>query len=252
MHNALISTPMSPETELSQRPTTRRRVLVVEDDHDIAELIALALQADGYDVSVCHDGGQAMDQVEQFRPDLVLLDVQLPGRDGFDLCQQIRRGQHGQQIGIVMLSARSDDVDIVVGLRLGADDYVAKPFATSVLVARVGAVLRTRTGMTSAAQPNEETPTIIHGLSIYTAQRRVTFEGQELRLSRTCFDLLVLLASRHGWVFSRDKILERLHSDDEIVTERSVDVLVYKLRRQLQDASELIETVHSVGYRLRP
>jgi len=221
-------------------------ILLVEDDPSVREAVAMALEGDGHRVTTAATGDEAVERWRQRRPDLVLLDVMLPGRDGFDVCRAIRAHD---QVPIIMLTARSDPIDVVVGLESGADDYVTKPFETRVLLARIKAVLRRQ-----ERSPGE--PVLRFGdLAIDPAGMTVTQGGVDLRLTPTELRLLLELARRPGQVFTRVLLLERVWDYSYLGDSRLVDVCVQRLRAKVEaDPSHptLIQTVRGVGYKLVP
>lgn len=220
-------------------------VLVVEDEPDIRELLAGALRREGYLVRAAASGDEALAEVRHAAPDLVLLDLLLPGLDGGEVCRRLKSSPSTRPIPVIMLTARGSESDVVNGLELGADDYVTKPFSARVLMARIRTVLR-RSG---AAAPGEVLTA--GAISIDIGRRQVTCGGARRELTATEFALLVLLARRPGWVFSRDQIINAIRGDDYPVTERSVDVQVMGLRKNLGRCGALVETVRGAGYRLR-
>ncbi len=224
-----------------------KTILVVEDEKDIAELLGYNLKRDGFQVRLADTGEKALAQALKNPPDLVLLDLMLPGIDGREVCRRLRANEATAMIPIVILTARSEESDVVAGLELGADDYITKPFSPRVLMARVRSVLRRRTA------PVEESPDHIRlqELEIDLARHQVHCGGQPVELSATEFDLLVLLARRPGWVFSRSQIIAGVRGEDYPVTERAVDVQVLGLRRKLGPCGQAIQTVRGVGYRFR-
>jgi len=213
------------------------RILVVEDDPGISEVLEFSLKAEGHHVVVVSRGLDAVDQASG--ADCILLDVGLPDIDGFEVCRRIRM-QSGAPV--IFLTARSEEIDRIVGLEIGGDDYVAKPFSTRELLARVRAVTR-------RGKPISE-PAIADGLSINSAGREVLFRGKKIELSKLEFDLLALLSGGPGRVFTREQILDRAWPDGGCVIDRTVDAHVKSLRRKLGDP-EAIETVRGVGYRFR-
>ena len=221
-------------------------ILLVEDDPSVREAVAMALEGDGHRVTTAATGDEAVERWRQRRPDLVLLDVMLPGRDGFDVCRAIRAHD---QVPIIMLTARSDPIDVVVGLESGADDYVTKPFETRVLLARIKAVLRRQ-----ERSPGE--PVLRFGdLAIDPAGMTVTQGGVDLRLTPTELRLLLELARRPGQVFTRALLLERVWDYSYLGDSRLVDVCIQRLRAKVEaDPSHptLIQTVRGVGYKLVP
>jgi len=219
------------------------RILVVDDDVALAEMIGIVLQNEGFDVVFCTDGSQALAQFQESHPDLVLLDVMLPGMDGFDVCRAIRRISDAP---IVMLTARSDTSDVVTGLEAGADDYVPKPFKPKELVARVRARLRGR----EEAQVDEGLT--LQDLSIDVAGHVVKRDGHVIALTPLEFDLLVTLARTPWKVFSREELLEQVWGYRHAADTRLVNVHVQRLRSKIErdpERPELVVTVRGVGYR---
>jgi len=225
----------------------KKRILVVEDEAPIQELLQFNLERKGYRVEVAGSGEEALDAVGAFLPDLILLDIMLPGTDGLEVCKRIKADPKTRRVPVIMLTALGEEADIVAGLELGAADYVTKPFSPRVLLARVKAVLR-RTGPGPA--PAMETLQI-HNLAIDTRRYKVAVDGQEIPLTSTEFKVLHLLARQPGRVFTRYQIVDGVHGDDYPVTDRSVDVQIVGLRKKLGDAGAFIETVRGIGYRFR-
>lgn len=226
----------------------KEHILIVEDEEDILELIKYNLAKEGYRVTSAATGEEAIKLAESAPPDLILLDLMLPGADGFEVCRRLGNNPKTQQIPIVMLTAKGEEADIVTGLELGADDYITKPFSPKVLIARIRAVLR-RVKMEPA---DAETPLKIHEIVIHPGRHEVLINNKQADLTSTEFRLLFLLASRPGWVFTRYQIVDALHGEDYPVTDRSVDVQVVGLRKKLGvKAAKYIETVRGVGYRFR-
>jgi len=222
------------------------RILLVEDDPSIREVTAIGLRSAGFDVETANDGAAGLDRWRQSQPDLVLLDVMLPRLDGLEVCREIRRES---TIPIVMLTARGDTIDVVVGLEAGADDYVTKPFEMPELVARIRAALRRRRSSADAGSP---TSLELGTLAIDTAGRTVHREGSEIALTRTEFDLLLELAQRPGQVFTRDQLLDKVWGYDFLGDSRLVDVAIGRVRAKVErDPAnpELILTVRGSGYK---
>ncbi|MBI1388337.1 MAG: response regulator [bacterium] len=224
----------------------RKRILVVDDEEDILELVEYNLAKNGYDVTCVTSGEEALECARRNGPDLILLDLMLPGVDGLEVCRRLRNDGDPLDVPIVMLTARGEEADIVAGLELGADDYVTKPFSTRVLVARVNAVLR---------RQDEDAPTgdsiRIHEILIHPGRHEATVNNQRLDLTYTEFCILKFLAQRPGWVYTRDQIIDAVRGSDYPVTERSVDVQIVGLRKKMGDCGRYIETVRGVGYRLK-
>jgi len=239
--------------------------LIVEDDAHIRDLIVLHLGLEGLETAAVGDGREALDRLGAKAYDLVVLDLMLPGVDGIAICRAIRRGGPNQDVPVLMLTARREESDKVLGLESGADDYLAKPFGMRELVARVRALLRrprasqiaaAASAMGSAAAtpdvPNSERPVHVHGIEIDPARRRVRVRGTEVELTAQEFRLLYLLASHPGIVFSREALLSRVWPDHTFVTLRSVDTLVKRLRRRIEvtpGEPGLILTIWGSGYK---
>ncbi|MBN2054168.1 response regulator [bacterium] len=225
----------------------RERILVVDDEADIRELLLYNLEKEGYQVACVATGEEALTAIREQSPQLVVLDLMLPGIPGLDVCRQIKGDAATRHIAIVMLSAKGEDADIVSGLELGADDYVTKPFSPRVLTARIRNVLRR-----GKANENDAGEIIqADEITICPAKREVMVGWQRVELTATEFDILHLLARKAGWVFSREQIINAVKGDDYPVTERSIDVQIVGLRRKLGDAGNYIETVRGVGYRFK-
>jgi len=226
---------------------SRGVICIVEDEEDILEILEIRLKQEGYTVLTAKTGEAGVRMILEHRPDLVLLDLMLPGMDGFDVCREIRANKNTRDIPIVMLTARGEEADIVSGLELGADDYVTKPFSLHVMMSRVKAVLRR-----SKRVPVDPEGILIHG-KIEIDQRRhlVKVDGKPLDLTATEYALLSFLCKRPGWVFTRQQIVDNVKGENYPVTDRSVDVQVVGLRKKLGDEGEVIETVRGVGYRAR-
>lgn len=221
-------------------------VLVVEDDADIREVQEYNLQREGYDVLTAGDGDEALETVRERRPDLVLLDLMLPGMDGVEVCREMRASESTESIPVIMVTAKDTESDVVLGLGVGADDYLTKPFSPRELLARVKAVLR-RTRRT----PDGDEGRFRRGpLVIDTDRHRVLVEDDPIELTATEFRLLHQLAAQPGRVFSREQLI-RNAMEEAVVSERNVDVHVRSIRKKLGDHRDLIETVRGVGYRFK-
>jgi two-component system phosphate regulon response regulator PhoB len=223
------------------------RILVVDDEREILELVAYNLQRDGYQVQCVATGEAALKTAKSEPPDLVVLDLMLPGLDGLEVCRLLKSDPQMAQAAIVMLTAKGEEADVVAGLELGADDYITKPFSPRVLLARVKAVLRRQ----AATMPDEDVPVIVGRLAVHPAKHEVLADDRRVELTATEFRLLHTMARRPGWVFTRYQLVDASRGPDAMVTDRSVDVHIVSLRRKLGDAGDCIETVRGVGYRLR-
>lgn len=231
----------------------KRSVLVVEDEEDIRELVSYTLLKEGYQVTSVASGEEALAIAAAQPPDLVLLDLMLPGIDGLTVCQRLRSAPATAAVAIVMLTAKGEEPDIVTGLNVGANDYITKPFSRNVLTARVRAVLRNLApkGESGERASDSEAVIKVRNLVIHPGRHVVLVDGRAVDLSATEFRVLLVLARRPGWVFTREQILDAVHGDNYAITSRAVDVQILGLRRRLGAAGEAIETVRGVGYRLR-
>ena len=222
------------------------RVLVIEDEADIRELMRYNLERDGYKVFECASAEDAHLFFEKHSVDIILLDLMLPGSDGFAFCRKIRGLEKTAQTPVIMVTARNEDADIVAGLEVGADDYITKPFSARILLARVKAVLRR-----CAVEPVDSKSVITLGaVEIDRKHHSVKVDGENLILTLSEFKILELFVRRPGVVFSRYQIVDAVHGEDYPVTDRSVDVQIVGLRRKLGQYSSMIETVRGVGYRM--
>jgi two-component system alkaline phosphatase synthesis response regulator PhoP len=225
----------------------RTHILIVDDEPDILELIRYNLAQNGYGVTGVLSGEEAMVQIRAQLPDLVILDLMLPGVDGLEVCRAMKHDSRTAAIPILMLSARSEEADVVAGLELGADDYLTKPFSPRVLLARVRAVLRRQ----QVVATDENTELIRGDLSIRPGRHEVLVTGRPVQLTLTEFRILHLLAQRPGWVFTRSQIIDATQGDEASVTARSVDVHIVSLRRKLGPSGDVIETIRGIGYRFK-
>ncbi len=228
------------------------RVLVVEDDPNIRDLVLLHLGLEGFTAESAADGNEALRLAKAEPFDLIVLDVMLPGLDGVTVCRAIRRDSINGDVPVLMLTARRDESDKVLGLESGADDYLTKPFGIREFVARVRALLRRRMSRPSSAALGHATPVVAGSLTIDPARRHARLDDREIELTAHEFELLYLLASNKGIVFSRDALMQRVWGDDTHITERSVDTLVKRVRRKVEaDAADprFILTVWGTGYK---
>jgi two-component system phosphate regulon response regulator PhoB len=227
---------------------TKERILVVDDEEDILELVRHNLTREGFDIRCADTGEKALKELKTDPVDLIVLDLMLPGIDGFDVAKQIKSDPRIQHIPIVMLTAKGSETDVVTGLELGAEDYITKPFSPRILLARIRTVLRRN----ASDEPEDVGQRIERGeLSIDIRKHELLVEGRKIDLTYTEFEVLTLLASRPGWAFSRSQIVDKVRGYNYSVTDRSVDVQIVGLRRKLGSCGQYIETVRGVGYRFK-
>jgi len=224
----------------------KENILIVDDEEDVLELVRYNLDKNGYNTEIATTGEEALAKARAKLPDLVILDLMLPGIDGLGVCKKLKSDTKTQNIPIIMLTAKGEEIDIVTGLELGADDYVTKPFSPKVLVARVRKILHR-----AIARDLEKAPVKIYELTIDPARREVLIKNKPVELTFTEFNILYALAKRPGLVFTRYQIVDALHGDDYLVTDRAVDVQIVGLRKKLGPCSKYIETVRGVGYRFK-
>jgi DNA-binding response OmpR family regulator len=222
------------------------RILLVDDERNIVDLARMYLEKEGFRVESAPDGAQALDKIARNPPALMILDLMLPEVDGWEVCRRVRASQNQADLPILMLTARDDDVDKIVGLELGADDYLTKPFNPRELVARVKAVLR----RTQPKTPSPDKPLQLGNLVIDPARREVSVAGQPVELRAKEFDLLLALVQHKGLALSREQLLEMVWGFDFLGQTRTVDVHIAHLRQKLQASDVEIETVWAVGYKL--
>lgn len=225
----------------------KEKILIVEDEEDIRELVKYNLEREGFgDIRAVETGEEGIAAVKNFTPDLILLDLMLPGIDGLTVCRKLKSNEKTEHVPVIMLTAKSEEADVVVGLEMGADDYITKPFSNKVLLARVRSVLRRAQG-----QEKVDTGDVIRrgNLVITPGKRETLLDGQQLELTFSEFEILLLLARRPGWVFTRNQIVNEVKGSDYPVTERAIDVQIVGLRKKLGSAGKKIETIRGVGYR---
>jgi two-component system alkaline phosphatase synthesis response regulator PhoP len=225
----------------------RESILVIEDDEDILELISYNLAREGYQVATAASGEDGLRMVHSKPPNLILLDLMLPGIDGLEICKLLKADSKTKQVPIIIVTAKGEDSDIVTGLELGAEDYITKPFSPKVLIARSRAVLRRK----ALPAPDETAVVTLHDMVIDPGKRQVTLKNKPVELTYTEFGILHLLAGHPGWVFTRYQIVGEVRGDDVMVTDRTVDVQIVGLRKKLGSHGKYIETVRGVGYRMK-
>jgi len=226
----------------------KETILIVDDEEDIIELIKYNLKNEGYSILTALTGEQAIKIAKQSQPDLMVLDLMLPGIDGLEVTKYLKNNEQTRDIPIVMLTAKGEESDIVTGLELGANDYISKPFSPKVLVARIRAIFRRRkkNTMGTPGSIKQEGDMIID-----RARHVVTIQGNKVDLTLSEFELLCFLADKKGWVFTRGQIVDALRGENYAVTERSIDVIIVGLRKKLKIYASIIETVRGVGYRFK-
>jgi two-component system alkaline phosphatase synthesis response regulator PhoP len=225
----------------------RETILIIEDEPDLAELVAFNLRKEGFEVVVARTGEDGLKLAVSKNPSVVLLDLMLPGLSGLDVCRMLRSDEKTHHLPIIMMTARSEEIDVVTGLEIGADDYITKPFSQRILAARVRATLRRRRNQDTADAETVE----VDKLKIDLIRHQVSLSGEQVDLTPTEFELLLTLAHRPGWVFTRSQLIDSLRDGQQVITDRAIDVQVANLRKKLGDGGEMIETVRGVGYRLR-
>jgi len=223
----------------------KAKLLIVEDEEDIRELVELNLTQEGYEVLSCETGEQALEIAGSKLPDLIILDLMLPIIDGFEVCRIIKNNDITAHIPIIILSAKSQETDKIIGLELGADDYVTKPFSPRELIARIRAILRREKGQQLSNRIKRG------NIVIDSTKHKVTVRREEISLTFTEFKLLEFMARRPGVVFSRADILDAVSGEDAIVYDRTVDAHIKSLRHKLGSAKDYIETVRGAGYRFK-
>jgi len=221
-------------------------VAVVDDEEDIVELVSVNLEKSGFKAEGFFNAKDLLNFIKKRTPDLIILDLMLPDADGFEICKNLRSQEKFADIPVIMLTAKGEEVDRVLGLEIGADDYVTKPFSTRELIARVKAVLR------RGEKEKEPQKSIKIGeeIEILPQEYKVKVSGKEIELTSTEFKILLMLAKRKGWVFSRDQILDNLYEGDRIVFDRTVDVHITHLREKLGKFGECIKSIRGIGYKI--
>src|SRR5262245_61279187 len=224
----------------------RPRILIIEDERGLTDVLTYNLQREGYDTIVAHDGQEGLRKAQMQLPDLIILDLMLPTMDGLEVCRELRAGERTRSVPILMLTAKAEETDQVVGFTMGADDYVTKPFSVKVLMQRVKALQRRAD---AGGEPGE---VIEHlGVRIDRVRHRASVNGHDLDLTPTEFRLLECLLRQPGRAFTRPQLMDVAIGEGAIVLERTIDVHIKTLRKKLGPATEYIETVRGVGYRFR-
>jgi two-component system phosphate regulon response regulator PhoB len=226
---------------------SKKRILIVEDERDMADLVAARLRREGYLVDLAHDGQEGLEKIRANPPDLAIIDIMMPRLSGTELVTEMRQDPRTAAVPIIMMTAKSEESDIVVGLHLGADDYVTKPFSLSVLVARVAAVLR----RTVVSRKAGKGPLTIGPITLDADCHVVQVDGEAVTLTLTEFRLLMALMAARGRVLARNQLIDQAMGIHAIVTDRTIDVHLTALRRKLGKARSYLETVRGIGYRMR-
>lgn len=233
---------------IAQNPRMKQAtILIIEDDADIVELLQYNLSKEGYRCRVARDGDAGLIEARRYRPDLILLDLMLPGTDGLELCRRIKRDEELSSTPIVMVTAKSEESDVVTGLEMGADDYLSKPFSPRELLARVRAVLRRG----QSAKDFAESRLDFGGVVLDRPRHEVTVDGAVIEFTRAEFRLLWALGTSPGRVFARDELVEYITGGEAHISDRNVDVHVSAIRKKLEPYSDLVKTVRGVGYKIR-
>ena len=222
------------------------KIVVAEDESDIRDLIHFNLFKENFDVKLATNGLEAIKLIKAEVPDIALLDIMMPEKDGLSVTKDIKTDSNLSSIGIILLTAKGTEEDVVRGLELGADDYITKPFRPKILIARINALLRRKND--KIKKPTESI--IFHQIEIFPIKRKVLAQNVELDLTYTEFQLLQLLGKNPGWVYTRSQIVDEIRGENHAITDRSVDVQVVGLRKKLGELGNIIETVRGVGYRL--
>ena len=225
-----------------------KTIVIVEDEPDILEILTYNLKREGFNVLSADNGPQGLALIKQHLPDIALLDLMLPGMDGLEICQQVRSDTSCAHIPIIMVTAKCEESDIVIGLGLGADDYISKPFSPKELIARIKALLR-RGHQLAATTPATDQIITVAGLSIDPVKHKVTVDGKKIKLTATEFRLLNYLAEHPGRVFSREQLMDNAYSNDVVIVDRNIDVHVRAIRKKIGVQNNFIETVRGFGYR---
>lgn len=224
----------------------KEKILIVDDEEDVLKLVCYNLQKEGYHTETAASGEEVLKKARAVLPDLIILDLMLPGIDGLQVCKNLKADAKTQHIPVIMLTAKGEETDIVTGLELGAEDYVTKPFSPKVLIARVRRILQR-----TLAADLKKAPLKIHELVIDPGRREVRVKNKPVELTFTEFNTLYALAKRPGMVFTRYQIIDAVRGEDYLVTDRAVDVQMVSLRKKLGPCGHYIETVRGVGYRFR-
>tara|TARA_Y100000814_G_scaffold289860_1_gene263447 strand:+ start:88 stop:774 length:687 start_codon:yes stop_codon:yes gene_type:complete len=221
----------------------KKHILIVDDEQDIRNLLKFNLDNENYKTILIEDGETAISEARKNNPDLIILDLMLPGIQGLDVCRILKNSDDTSNIPILMLTAKGEEVDIVKGLELGADDYVVKPFSVKVLLARVNNILKRK------PKPEKDNVLEFDNLIIHKGKHEVNVEGEKVDLTFSEFKILFVLASHPNWVYTRNQLIDEIRGEDYPVTDRSIDFQIVGLRKKLKKASKYVQTVRGIGYR---
>jgi len=226
---------------------SKNTILIVEDEEDIRTLLTYNLGKEGFSVTAVESGELGLQHAIENHPDLIILDLMLPGMDGLSVCRALKNSDNTRQIPIIIASAKGEEADIITGLEMGADDYVTKPFSPKVLIARIHALMRR-----TVQQPADQNDVVrLHELEIDPVKFKAKLAGEKLELTSNEFHMLHFLARHSGWVFTRYQIVNAIRGEDYVVTERAIDVQIAGLRKKLGNYADYIETVRGIGYRFK-
>ncbi|MCB0832002.1 MAG: response regulator transcription factor [Bacteroidetes bacterium] len=225
-----------------------KTILCVDDEQDILDILSYNLRKEGYTVFTADDGEKALQMAEKVKPDLVVIDIMMPGKDGLEVCKSLRNSSFGKDTPIMFLTAKADEIDEIIGLEFGADDYVTKPFSPRKIVARIKAMFR-RVEMKKELHSEQKAVIKAGGIEINRITYTVTVDGEEIKFLHKEFELLYFLMNRPGMVFSRNNLLYHVWGEDAFFVDRTVDVHVTKIRKKLGAYGDMIETIRGVGYK---
>ncbi|HIJ78770.1 MAG: response regulator transcription factor [Desulfobulbaceae bacterium] len=229
----------------------KEHIIIIEDDENIQQLVGYNLAKAGFTVSYADNGEQGLALIRSEKPNLVVLDIMLPGLNGLELCKAVRQDPAIKSTPILMLTAKSEESDVAAGLDIGADDYITKPFSPKILLSRVKAALRRQSAGAGDAKGQADASIKVHDILINAKRHEVTVAGAPITLTITEYSILELLAKHPGWVFSRQQIIDSIRGYAYVITPRAVDVQVFGLRKKLGESGQFIDTVRGIGYRLR-
>ena len=227
----------------------KESVLIVEDEEDIASILKMNLEADGFSVHTLNNGSNVLNTVLEISPSIILLDVMIPDKDGFEVCKSLKANDEAKHVPIIFLTAKTLEHNVISGLEIGADDYIAKPFSVSVVISRIKAVLRRSTQHDK--MPTNQCHLSVGGIFIDATKMTVRTNDGLIPLNTTEYHLLKYLMEKPGWVFKRTQLMEACKGEDNFVTDRSIDVLMVSIRKKLGAHAYLIETVRGVGYKFK-